>query len=439
MGVGEDRRSQRAGDDLIGRTLGHCTIQRVLGVGGMATVYLGRQEHLDRDIALKVLPAYYAVDVAFVDRFKLEAKAMARLTHPNIVIVHDAGEEDGRLYIVMEYVAGGNLGDRIAHAGTLGEITRTIREIASALSYAHSRGVVHRDIKPANVLLDTNGRAVLSDFGIAKVFATTAALTRVGAGVGTPEYMSPEQCRGVAIDSRCDIYALGIMLYELLTGRTPFQADSYTALAHAHVYDPVPPPSQFNPRISPAVQSVVLKALEKDPSDRFQQATELSAALNLAVAAQTPMRSASAERRLSGTLSAPVSGPFSAPASAPLPMAGRAPSSEPARARAVRCQRCGQHNATSQTFCSSCGQPLGAAPTGPLAPHSTPAQITGRWIACPQCRSLNHAQDHFCTSCGQTLAGGALISQQVVVVCRGCGQRSAPGQHYCTRCGQPLE
>jgi serine/threonine-protein kinase len=417
----------RPGDDLSGTVLGHCVIQHILGVGGMATVYCARQEHLDREVAIKVLPPHYAADLSFVERFKLEARAMAQLSHPHIVIVHDAGEEQGRLFIIMEYIGGGNLADRMAGRLSLSETARVIRELSSALAYAHSKGIVHRDIKPANVLMDASGRTVLSDFGIAKVLATSAALTRVGAGVGTPEYMSPEQCRGAAVDARSDIYALGVLLYEMLTGRTPFQAESYTALAHSHVYEPVPLPSQFNPRISPAVQSVVLKALEKDPSERFQQATELSAALDLAVAAQTPVLPGVPERRLSGPLSMPHQ------------TAGRAPASGGQRSGAVHCPRCHQPNPPQQRFCSSCGLPLGQLPTGAPAPRSGPAQPSGQLVRCPHCHSLNRPIDRFCTTCGSTLTTSVPIgAPSGGVSCHACGSRNGPTQRFCTTCGQPL-
>jgi serine/threonine protein kinase len=248
---------------------------------------------------------------------------------------------------------------------TLSEVTRVIREIAGALTYAHDKGFVHRDVKPMNVLMDANGRAVLSDFGIAKVMATSTALTRVGAGVGTPEYMSPEQCRGVEVDARADIYALGVMLYEMLTGRTPFVADNFTALAHSHIYEYPPAPSALNPHVSPAVQSVVMKALEKDPANRFQKAIEMAVALDQAVAAQTPV---------SG-------GPRVAP-----PM--------------LRCPRCQAINAGNQQFCSTCGFAFGP-PLGSNYPQA-PSAGSG-YVICPACRVPNRAIDRYCTQCGQAL------------------------------------
>jgi serine/threonine protein kinase len=405
-------------DDLIGATLGHCTIEEFLGQGGMARVYRGKQANLDRYVAIKVLPPYYAADPAFVERFKLEAKAMARLSHPNIVTVHDAGEENGRLFIVMEYIGGGTLKDRMRSAMTLREITRIVHEVAGALTYAHAQGVVHRDVKPVNVLMDTTWRAVLSDFGIAKVLATSAAITHAGAGVGTPEYMSPEQCRGSGtVDARSDIYALGVMLYELLTGRTPFVADNYTALAHAHIYEAPLPPSQLNPRISPAVQSVILKAVEKNPADRFQKATELAGALEQAVAAQTPVQ-VSSERKSAPP--APEAGAAQVAYAHPAPQA-------PA---AVLCPRCHQLNAPQMRFCSSCGQQLAPGPPAPPAAYQQP---TDSWVSCPQCHAPNPGINRFCTNCGNSLMPGV-----AGFTCRVCGQRNPAGKRFCTGCGAPL-
>ena len=398
-------------DELIGTTLGHCVIDELLGQGGMARVYRGKQKNLDRYVAIKVLPPYYAADPAFVDRFKLEARAMAKLSHPNIVTVHDAGEENGRLFIIMEYVGGGALRQKMANSMQMREVLQVVREVASALTYAHSMGIVHRDVKPVNVLLDTSGRAVLSDFGIAKVLQTSMALTRDGAGVGTPEYMSPEQCRGGQVDARTDIYALGVMLYEMLTGHTPFEADNYTALAHAHIYEPPPPPSQRNPRVSPAVQAVVMKALEKDPANRFQKATEMASALEAAAAAQAPV--------------VPMARP-AAPSAARVP-AGPRP--VPAQTPAVYCPRCNSANAPYQRYCSACGFPFGAQPAAP----PQPANVTGSFIHCPHCHALNKPINRFCTTCGQGLLAGV-----AGIVCRSCGVRNAAGVRFCTSCGNPL-
>src|SRR5437660_1328640 len=213
-------------DDLIGKTLGNYRILSTLGQGGMARVYKAYQENLDREVAVKVLPPWYAADRSFVERFNLEARLVARLSHPNIVTVHDASEQYGHLYIVMQLVDGGTLKLRLdqlqreGKAMDVGEVVAIFTQLADALTYAHSQGVIHRDIKPVNVLMDRSGRPILSDFGIAKVLASTkTSLTNPGAGVGTPEYMSPEQCQGGAVDGRADIYALGVMLFEALTGR----------------------------------------------------------------------------------------------------------------------------------------------------------------------------------------------------------------------------
>jgi serine/threonine protein kinase len=264
--------------------------------------------------------------------------------------------------------------------------------------------------------MDVSGRSVLSDFGIAKVLATSAALTHAGAGVGTPEYMSPEQCRGVPVDARTDIYALGVMLYEMLTGHTPFEADNYTALAHSHIYEPVPPPSRLNPRISPAVQAVVLKALEKDPAERFQTATDMALALELALDAQEPVS------RITSRPALPATGDVSPPPAVP-----RGTGSAP---RALVCPTCGHANAPFQRFCSGCGAQLAQ---GPVAALNTPAQATGGFVSCPACHYVNQAINRFCTACGQNLLAGVPGA-----VCRVCRQRNLPGTRFCTSCGHSL-
>ena len=401
----------RAHDDLVGKSLGGCVINELLGQGGMARVYRARQKHLDRDVAIKVLPPFYASDQNFVDRFELEARSLARLMHPNIVVLHDAGDEQGLLYIIMEYVAGGTLREYMTHSMSLREVTRIIKEVASALTYAHERGIIHRDVKPVNVLMDESKRAVLSDFGIAKVLATSAALTRSGAGVGTPEYMSPEQCRGGTVDHRADIYALGVMLYEMLTGHTPFEADNYTALAHSHIYETPPPPSKYNPRISPAVQAVTLKALAKDPSERFQQAMDMAITLEQAAAAQAPLPPATEYR--------------------PAPAAEEA---ERAAAKII-CPRCQSENHASQRFCSGCGlafdQPRSAQASAHLiaVAHAAPAG----YVTCPTCQTPNDSLNRFCTRCGTNLLRGVPGRR-----CHKCGVQNTPGTRFCTTCGAAL-
>ncbi len=406
----------RVADPIVGSTVGNCVVESLLGQGGMARVYRARQTNLERTVAIKILPPYYAADPDFVERFKLEAKALARLSHPHIVIIHDAGEDDGRLYIIMEYISGGTLRDYMERPRMdrmqPREITRIIREVASALTYAHHQGIIHRDVKPVNVLMDASRRAVLSDFGISKMMASSAAMTRSGAGVGTPEYMSPEQCRGGAVDARADIYALGVMLYEMLTGRTPFEADNYTALAHSHIYETPTPPSQLNPRISPAVQAVVMKALEKDPADRFQEATEMSIALDQAVAAQGPLPPM--ERR-------------TAPATGPIPSA-------PQRPAGVVCPRCQAVNGAHQRFCSTCGQPLVPGLPAPTSgQRAATSAMVGGVTTCPHCQAVNPALNRFCSSCGYSLLQGVAGKQ-----CRNCGARNRAGVNFCTHCGQPL-
>lgn len=397
-------------EELIGTSLGHCEIRSILGTGGMAVVYLGHQPNLDRDIAIKVLPPTYKSDPAFVERFKLEARAMAQLAHPNIVTIHDFGEEHDRLYIVMAYISGGTLRDLLGGPMNPQVVVRLIRDVASALAYAHERHYIHRDVKPANVLLDGERRGILSDFGIAKVMAARDGVTRVGAGVGTPEYMSPEQCRGTVVDGRADIYALGVLTYEMLTGRTPFIADDYAALAHAHIYESPPPPSAINPRISPAVQAVVLKALAKEPAYRFQHALEFASALEQAVDAQSAERGSAATRRNIGQMQRAV-------ASDTLP-----------------CPRCTALNRASQLYCSTCGASLGAQPRRTAIHDMAPRRLTSApttGVVCQACAASNYPNNRFCTTCGQPLTPTG-------ITCRTCGAPNVPGQRYCTTCGHSL-
>ncbi|MDW7981240.1 MAG: protein kinase [Thermomicrobium sp.] len=251
-----------------------------IGEGGMAVVYRGYDLVLGRPVAIKVLRGQFAADASFLRRFEREAQAAARLSHPNIVSVYDVGRDDGLPYIVMEYVPGKTLKRLILERAPfpLEEAVQIVRQVAAALDFAHHHGLVHRDIKPQNILVDERGFVKVTDFGIAKGLSDVS-LTEAGFGMGTVHYVSPEQARGEPATPASDIYALGVVLYEMLTGRLPFEADSPIGLAMKHVHEPPPPPRQFNPTLPPPVEAIVLRALAKDPRQRFPTASALAQAL----------------------------------------------------------------------------------------------------------------------------------------------------------------
>jgi serine/threonine-protein kinase len=251
----------------------------------MAEVYKAYQPSLDRYVALKLMHNFLAEDPDFFERFAREAKNVAALRHPNIIQIHDFDREGANSYMVMEYIEGGTLKERIeslAKAGQrlpLNEALRIIKEVGAALSYAHKRNMIHRDIKPANVMIDSTGRAILTDFGIAKV-VSTGKFTASGSILGTPAYMSPEQGLGQPGDHRADIYSLGALLYQLVTGRLPFDADTPVAVILKHVNENLPPPRAINPTIPAGLESVIIKTLAKDQNQRFQTVDEMLAALD---------------------------------------------------------------------------------------------------------------------------------------------------------------
>lgn len=270
--------------DLIGKTLGPYRILEQIGVGGMSTVYKAYQPSMDRYVAVKILPHYLSQDPEFARRFQREARAIARLEHAHILPVHDYGEYEGIAYIVMRYVEAGTLKERMAQGPLpLDEIDRLVGQIGGALDYAHRLGVIHRDVKPGNVLMDAQGDTYLSDFGLARMMETTQQLTASGVGVGTPAYMSPEQGQGVKVDHRSDIYSLGVILYEMITGHVPYEAETPMGVVLKHISDPLPLPRTIVPNVPEAVEKVILKALAKDPAGRFQTAGEMVEALDIAV------------------------------------------------------------------------------------------------------------------------------------------------------------
>ncbi|MEA2424212.1 MAG: eukaryotic-like serine/threonine-protein kinase, partial [Thermoleophilaceae bacterium] len=263
-------------DTLIGTLFdGRYQVVRKLGAGGMANVYLAEDLELGRRVAIKILNERHANDEQFVERFRREAKNAAALSHPNIVSIYDRGEAEGTYYIAMEYLDGRSLKELITSRGPapLNVAIEYVRQILSALRFAHRHGIVHRDIKPHNVLVDADGRVKVTDFGIAR--AGTSQMTEAGSIVGTAQYLSPEQARGTGVDQRSDLYSLGVVQYELLTGEVPFGGSSAVEIAMKQVNEQPVPPSSKNRLISPAVEQVVMRALAKDPALRFRSAREM--------------------------------------------------------------------------------------------------------------------------------------------------------------------
>ncbi|MCU1608777.1 MAG: Serine/threonine protein kinase PrkC, regulator of stationary phase [Pseudonocardiales bacterium] len=252
-----------------------------LGYGGMSEVHLGRDMRLDRDVAVKVLRADLARDPQFQHRFRREAQNAAALNHPAIVAVYDTGEtvsDYGPLpYIVMEYVEGRTLRDIVKTEGPMDEqrAMETMADICAALDFSHRNGIIHRDVKPANVMINNAGAVKVMDFGIARALADGQGVTQTAAVVGTAQYLSPEQARGELVDARSDVYAAGCVLYELITGEPPFTGDSPVAVAYQHVREDPIPPSRQNPDVSAALDAVVLKAMSKNPANRYQSAAEM--------------------------------------------------------------------------------------------------------------------------------------------------------------------
>jgi serine/threonine-protein kinase len=260
---------------------GRYQVLQKIGSGGMADVWLADDTHLQRRVALKVLHARFVQDREFVERFRREAEAAASLQHPNIVAVFDRGDVDGTYYIAMQYLEGRSL-KQVIDAGLAPEqAAALIRQVLEGARFAHRHGVVHRDLKPQNVIVDAEGKATVTDFGIAQ--AGVSEITQAGSVLGTPHYLSPEQAQGFEVTAVSDLYSIGVMLYEALTGRVPFEGDSAVAVAMKQVSQAPQRPSSINPQVSPALDAVVMRALEKEPGQRFQSADAFIAALDAAL------------------------------------------------------------------------------------------------------------------------------------------------------------
>lgn len=327
---------------MLPERIGRYKIKGELGRGGMATVFHGFDTRFKREVAIKVLPREFLHDPAFRARFEREAQTIAALEHPAIVPVYDFGEEDGQPYIVMRLMTGGTLNDRLRRGPLpLPEAARIVNALAPALDEAHSRGIIHRDLKPGNILFDQRGDPYISDFGIAKLSDSSAAFT--GSGVlGTPAYMSPEQARGERdVDGRSDVYALGAILFQLLTGQPPYEADTPMGVVVKHLTEPAPNILEVNPNLPPATDRLISKAMAKDKRVRFRTAGDMATLLTTIargeatgaeLAAGDAVAPPPASARLTGSLGAPP-GPFTASASASqLPASMPKPSVAPASA-----------------------------------------------------------------------------------------------------------
>src|SRR5690349_6629213 len=247
-------------------------LEELVGTGGMSSVFRAHDRLLDRKVALKILHQQYSGDGEYVERFRREARAVASLSHPNIVTVIDRGDHEGRQFIVFEYIHGENLKRLIQRRGPAPVATAlelTI-QIAHGLSFAHQQGLVHRDVKPQNVLLNGDGQAKVTDFGIARSLDVQHGMTQTGTVLGTSDYIAPEQAQGQRVDEHTDIYSLGVVLYELLTSEVPYPGENFVAVAMRHINEPPPSIRDKRPDVSPRLEAAVQRAMAKDPADRFQ-------------------------------------------------------------------------------------------------------------------------------------------------------------------------
>ncbi len=271
-----------------GENVGPYRIIEQLGQGGMATVYKAYHAGLDRYVAIKALHPAFKQDASFVGRFEREARIVAKLDHPNIIPIYDFSEHEGTSYIVIRYIEGTTLKHLLLDGmPTIDRIQSILHPVTDALAYAHAQGVLHRDIKPSNIIIANDGHIYLADFGLARMADIGGSTLSQDMLIGTPQYISPEQAKGDPIDARSDLYSLGVVIFEMLTGRVPFSADTPYAVIHDHIYSPLPLPRSINPNLSSSLEQVLLKALAKDPGNRYATATELMTALDEATKSES--------------------------------------------------------------------------------------------------------------------------------------------------------
>lgn len=321
--------------ELIGNTIGGYAVEALLGSGGMASVYRGRDLNLQRAVAIKVLADHMATLPGFADRFRQEARLVANLRHPNIVQIYAFGEERGLTYMVQELLPGPTLEQRMAAAARTGafleqgEVMAIVTQLAAALDAAHAAGIIHRDVKPANALWNAAQTLVLTDFGIAKDLGEAVTRTQAGMVIGTPSYMAPEQAQGLPLTPATDCYALGVILYELLTNRAPFSGEQPMAVLLQHMRDAPPPPRGLRPDLPPPVEAVVLRALAKEPAQRYASGGAFAAALRQAWAPGGDIHQLATQPWMPAA-------PAAQPAAPPAPSAQRAARPAAAQAPAAR-------------------------------------------------------------------------------------------------------
>jgi eukaryotic-like serine/threonine-protein kinase len=374
MGTSDDMNS------LIGKSLGEFHIVERIGAGGMATVFKASQPNLGRHVAIKVLPDYHARDPVFKERFLREARAVANLDHPNIVQIYLLGEKDNITYIVMQYIDGGTLKDKLRQNGPLSfaDAIKYAVQAAEGLGAAHEQKIIHRDVKPANMLLRKDGHLLLSDFGIVKMLEGTTNLTRVGTGIGTPQYMSPEQGTGQKVDASSDIYSLGIVLFHCLTGSVPFNADSPLTITVKHLNEPLPVALLRQANVPQPLEQVIVKMTAKSPADRYPTTSAFIADL---------LRSAAAARiELPWPLQAPLD---------PLPI------QSPQQARPIQ-------------VAAQAGPGGGSSVIGRSGPQSHPGGQSMITVSCFRCLAQNPSDRLFCTSCGYELADRKAAADRVM-------------------------
>ncbi|KAA3642303.1 MAG: serine/threonine protein kinase [Chloroflexi bacterium] len=324
----------------VGENVGTYRVMEQLGQGGMATVFKAYHAALDRYVALKVLHPAFLGDGDFIARFQREARVVAKLDHPNIVPVYDFAEHDKHPYLVMKYVEGETLKARLRN-GRLSnaEAVEIVRAVGAALTYAHAKGILHRDIKPSNVILANDGQVHLTDFGLARIAAAGESTISSDVMLGTPQYISPEQAMGKRdLDDGTDIYSFGVLVYELVVGRTPFSADTPFSVVHDHIYTPLPLPTSINPEVGMQVERVLLKTLAKERADRFESVADFVNAFERAmkgeeVVAADAIPESTITRRMPDEAAAPVVPPLDPDAGAPSVSSGSSASAAPVKKR----------------------------------------------------------------------------------------------------------